>query len=77
MSNEHLKQLSNDIFNTRNSIKETKVEITNLLHNMPTIDTNILDRIRHTRRIHLLRFRLIGLRAHLRFLENKLILLLN
>ena len=75
MSNEHLKQLSRDIVNIRNSITETKNQLTNLINSLPTI--NVLNRFSHYQRIAIARTRLRGLKNRLRTLENKLILLLN
>lgn len=75
MSNEHLKQLSRDIVNIRNSITETKNQLTNLINSLPTI--NVLNRFSHYQRIAIARLRLRGLKNRLRTRENKLILLLN
>ena len=64
MSYNHLRQLSHDIINIKNSIREPEVELTNL-NNEPYYKRTII------------KLRLIGLRIHLKNLKNKLILLLN
>ena len=64
MSHEQRLQLSNNIKDCRNSINQTKSDLINL-------NNDALD----YRRRRILQLRLIGLKLHLRNLENQVILL--
>lgn len=64
MSHEQKLQLSNNIKDCRNSINQTKSDLINL-------NNDALD----YRRRRILQLRLIGLKLHLRNLENQVILL--